>query len=1073
MAKPHTFGSILKRTEKAIEEEEIDIFDGAELGNYKIISDDTTIPDNNNTVLYGPIQVEASLRIGDNTDVIVLNLSDANPVEIDFQEEFLGGDTVVSLDNSTRIIDRNDSTVSKSVRVTHDATLYDPVKVVTGSYMKVEDGASLTVRQFDEIVKILPPPEILIGGDSIINISGSLRFIDRNDSTVRGDTRIADHDIDAVLYSPVTINPGRYLKIDDGAELRVSTINEEDRVTTIQTSADSFADNNTSLMTSAAIDDRINTVVSGANTLAEMDDTNISSAAAGHILVYDNTASVWDNVALTPGDLIDVTSGDGTLEIDVDLAEASEASIADGDYMLFLDGGATGTTKKEAVHDIATLFAGTGLTATNSVLAVDAEQAISSVTGDLTVGGGDLIIKAANDVSASLLMQSDNSDDAGDDWKLTAGSTFTIGNDIQSAGTDVAHLTITPNATVAASTTAVAGVLKVGGNKIQASDGGDTITMDTSDNVTIAGHLTVAGGQIKNVAGNTALSLGHPDSYPDVTFAGALIVYNSGGSSLTIDGINGMVIGSRDDMVFQVDTDQASEAHTSTFQFKNGSGTEVVEINESGDLQIDGDLTIGGGDTTIGTAGNTTATTIGVITNTGTNAGKDLTISAGSTTTNGNNIDGGDLILKAGAGDGTGTSAMTFFTKVNGTDAAAERMRIHTDGNVGIGTTSPDTQLEISKDSANAVLTISAYHDTEATTPKITFRKADNTEASPALVDDNAVLGTLSFQGYDGSGFEEGAKIEAKVQGTPSDGSDMPVALTFWTTPDASATPVQRMTIDSTGGMDVINQNTFRRSSGRYYLEEFFSKRPQANGRIGNSWTGDDTTRACNQLFELQGTGFRNAGVDWGGNTAGLLLTTADYDATANAQQIVAPHEDQGADSQYDSAWRGVHWGTENQVEWETAIMTAGSIANHGFWAGLKQSNTSTIATDDDQAYFTYCAADTFGTLAVNANWHFVYSIAGTDYITNLGLAVQAETVYRLRINIDSSRQVSVFINDTQYGLTDSGGTTGTTESDSRKKSVALTNDENFIPYVGVQTLASGFAYMYLFYEKISRILSE
>ena len=202
-------------------------------------------------------------------------------------------------------------------------------------------------------------------------------------------------------------------------------------------------------------------------------------------------------------------------------------------------------------------------------------------------------------------------------------------------------------------------------------------------------------------------------------------------------------------------------------------------------------------------------------------------------------------------------------------------------------------------------------------------------------------------------------------------------------------------------------------------------------------------------------------------------MTTVDYDATANAQQIVAPHADQGADSQHDSAWRGVHWGTENQVEWETAIMTAGSIANHGYWAGLKQSNTSTIATDDDQAYFTYCADDTFGTLAVNANWHFVYSIAGTDYITNLGLAVETETVYRLRISIDSSRQVSVFINDTQYGLTQTGGTTGTVASDSRQKSAALTDNENFIPYAGVQTLASGIAYMYLFYEKISRILSE
>ena len=40
------------------------------------------------------------------------------------------------------------------------------------------------------------------------------------------------------------------------------------------------------------------------------------------------------------------------------------------------------------------------------------------------------------------------------------------------------------------------GGLIVGGNVIKASDGGSTITMDTSDNVTIAGDLTVSGGKL-------------------------------------------------------------------------------------------------------------------------------------------------------------------------------------------------------------------------------------------------------------------------------------------------------------------------------------------------------------------------------------------------------------------------------------------------------------------------------------------------------------------------------------------------------------------------------------------------
>lgn len=122
---------------------------------------------------------------------------------------------------------------------------------------------------------------------------------------------------------------------------------------------------------------------------------------------------------------------------------------------------------------------------------------------------------------------------------------------------------------------------------------------------------------------------------------------------------------------------------------------------------------------------------------------------------------------------------------------------------VGINTETPDGQLEISKDAANATFLISCYHDTEATTPLLTLRKADGTEAAPALVDDNAVLGTILFQGYDGNSWANGAKIEARTLGAPANG-DMPAEITFWTTPDGgSETPLQRVTIMPTGNVGV------------------------------------------------------------------------------------------------------------------------------------------------------------------------------------------------------------------------------------------------------------------------------
>ena len=113
--------------------------------------------------------------------------------------------------------------------------------------------------------------------------------------------------------------------------------------------------------------------------------------ASGKTIAINGT----DLVVHTAGNLIDFDSA----AIDVDLSEAAEEAIANGDYIIFLDGGATGAAKKENIADVATLFAGTGLTASSSVISVDASQAITALTGgDLT------IFDDANNADVSLKM---------------------------------------------------------------------------------------------------------------------------------------------------------------------------------------------------------------------------------------------------------------------------------------------------------------------------------------------------------------------------------------------------------------------------------------------------------------------------------------------------------------------------------------------------------------------------------------------------------------------------------------------------------------------------------------------
>ena len=104
-------------------------------------------------------------------------------------------------------------------------------------------------------------------------------------------------------------------------------------------------------------------------------------------------------------------------------------------------------------------------------------------------------------------------------------------------------------------------------------------------------------------------------------------------------------------------------------------------------------------------------------------------------------------------------------------------------------------QLQVSANSQDATFAITSAHDTEATSSVIQLRKADGSQASPALVDDDAVLGKIMFQGYDGNSWANGAQIRAQIDGTPADG-DMPTEMIFMVTPDGgSETPATAVTI--------------------------------------------------------------------------------------------------------------------------------------------------------------------------------------------------------------------------------------------------------------------------------------
>ena len=109
--------------------------------------------------------------------------------------------------------------------------------------------------------------------------------------------------------------------------------------------------------------------------------------------------------------------------------------------------------------------------------------------------------------------------------------------------------------------------------------------------------------------------------------------------------------------------------------------TTAIAIDENLNVTVGTDLTVTGGDINYGNAQDAN---LGVDTTASGTDGRDLTISAGSAPAGSANQSGGDLILNAGAGDGSGTSKIILNSKVASTDGVATRLEIGTAGLVKI-----------------------------------------------------------------------------------------------------------------------------------------------------------------------------------------------------------------------------------------------------------------------------------------------------------------------------------------------------------------------------------------------------
>lgn len=322
--------------------------------------------------------------------------------------------------------------------------------------------------------------------------------------------------------------------------------------------------------------------------------TQINTSVAGNGL----TGGGGTALAVGAGSLIDVTAN----AVDVDLTEAAAATIADNDFLIFLDGGTTGAESKGSTRDLATLLGGNGLTVTNSTLSVNAGNGLvlngnavdvdfsefstaTLASGDSFAGldsngtteqrftimelGAYLASNPASNLtvngSGQLFAQGNFSSFDISDGSIT--QTIEDGNTITFSDSTRVNFTVSATDTVTADliantvsetylTTSVAGVGLTGGN-------GTALTLDLSE------YSTVAVG-----AGDSFLMLDNNGTTEQRSTVAQLGTYLAGDNITNTAGVLSVADSDIEDAIFQT----ANFVDSATIDFTVTAGASVTAI---------------------------------------------------------------------------------------------------------------------------------------------------------------------------------------------------------------------------------------------------------------------------------------------------------------------------------------------------------------------------------------------------------------------------------------------------------------------------------------------------------------
>ena len=226
-------------------------------------------------------------------------------------------------------------------------------------------------------------------------------------------------------------------------------------------------------------------------------------------------------------------------------------------------------------------------------------------------------------------------------------------------------------------------------------------------------------------------------------------------------------------------------------------------------------------------------------------------------------------------------AANTFTVETAGSEAirvdSSQRLLVNTAttrSNYDNGSvTSNLLHVERTAASGNAGISICANAETAADVGAILYmgRTSATSNGGSTIVEDDDLLGRISFQGADGSQLVEAASIRADVDGTPG-ADDMPGRIEFYT--NAGTTfATERARIDSSGNFG-INETSPQQQLHVHDDTSYHGIFVNGNGAPRINFARSTTTTA-EWSVGVDGTdGTKFAIADSAGNTAKLTITT-------------------------------------------------------------------------------------------------------------------------------------------------------------------------------------------------------